>query len=390
MAAADRRLKTAALLGALAASLFYLALAAAIGPAQNQDFLNLYTGGQLARSGHFADLYDFDLQMREQDRITGGVRLHFPFVRPPFYALLLSPLSWFAFHTAYRIWIAFHIGLLLCVWAWSWRRFGPESIIYCSLFLPSALGIAHGQDCVVFSILGLAILEAAEHRKDRLAGVFAALTLAKFHLFLLVPIAMAVRRRWMMLAAYLASATALAVGSMALVGPAGVKGYLALLTRQDLVTLSPSPERMLGVRSIAVNLGAGFWLEAMLAAVVVALVLWTARTQAEDWRWISAAIVGSLLLSPHTYEYDAAVLLAFLVAAAHRAGSPVTRAAAVAALVPVPYLMTLAGSPWAAIPSLVLAAYLASLPYSLYFTTTETRRFRLSIGSFGISTRRSA
>lgn len=390
--AAHGNTKLAAILGALAASLFYLALATAIGPAQNQDFLNLYTGGKLARTGHLPDLYDFNLQIEEQDRITGGIRLHFPFVRPPFYAVLLGPVSMLPFHAAYRVWIAFHIGLLVCVWAWSWRRFGPESIIYCSLFLPAALGIAHGQDCVVLSIVGLAVLEAAERRKDGLAGALFALTLAKFHLFVLVPIAIAARRRWRMLAGYLTAASVLAAVSMLLVGEAGVRGYVALLTRKDLVTLSPSPEQMLGVRPIAANFGADWlWLEALLAILVAALALWTAGSEMEDWRWIAGAITGSLLLSPHTYEYDAAVLLVFAVSAVHRGKSLFVRAAAVAVLVPVPYLMTLAGSPWAAIPSLVLLAFLAALPQSLpYLTTTDTRRFRLSAGSLGTRLRRSA
>ncbi len=320
--AASRHAKLAAILAAIVASLFYVAIGSSIRPARDHDFMNLYTGGMLARTGHLADLYDFDVQIQRQDQIAPGISAHFPFVRPPFYALILSPISLLPFQAAFGVWIAIQVGLFLCVWAWAWRRFGHDSIIYCSLFLPAAVGIAHGQDCVVLSIVGLGVLEATERRKDSLAGALSALLLAKFHLFLLVPFAIAARRRWRMLAWYLGIAATLGLGSIALVGPEGARRYIALLTRKDLATLSPSPERMLGVRSIALNFGGGIWLEACLAIGVVALALWAAwrvpdDESGQDWRWISAAILASLLLSPHTYEYDAAVLLAFVLAAVH-------------------------------------------------------------------------
>jgi hypothetical protein len=386
-ASRERTTQLAAILAALGASAFYVVLATGTAPAQNQDFLNLYTGGMLARTGHLADLYDFDVQVRQQERIAPGVRPHFPFVRPPFYAVALSPISLLPFHQAYCAWIALQILLLLCVWAWSWRRFGPESIIYCSLFSPAALGIAHGQDCVVLTLIGMGALVAAERRQDKAAGSLFALALCKFHLFLLIPFAIALRRRWAMLAGYAVTAAILAFGSFALAGTAGIRGYVALLTRRDLATLAPSPGRMLGVRAMAVNFGADWlWLEAGIAILVVAASLWPAYGERDEWRWIAAAVLGSLLLSPHTYGYDAAVLLPFAVAAVYLGTERGTRAAAATALLPLTYLPVLAGPPWAALPSFVLLAFLAALVSRSFVERLHPAKLSLSEAQYTPST----
>jgi hypothetical protein len=74
-----------------------------------------------------------------------------------------------------------------------------------------------------------------------------ALGLAKFHLFLLWPVALACTRRWRSLGGSAAVASALGAASFALGGSAGVRQYLALLRMKDRERLSPSPEKMLNV-----------------------------------------------------------------------------------------------------------------------------------------------
>ncbi len=338
-----------------------------IGMAYERDFLNLYTGGLLVRTGHLSDLYNFEVQAATQDRLVPGLKLHFPFVRPPFYALLLAPLSLLPVKVAFPVWILAQILGMLLVWAWAWRRFGPDSLVYCAFFLPTSLGIAHGQDCIVLLLMMLAAWNFIENGRDRAAGLTLALTLFKFHLFLLLPIAMLLRKRWTMLTAYAAGGAALALASFFLVGPAGVQGYIDLLTRRDIQTLSPSPEMMVGWNSIAVNAGSlvsgldSVWFKGLLSALAVGIVGWSALKVQEDARWFWTAILGSMMLSPHTYEYDVASLIIPASMAVFTANDRVLRMAALAALIPLPYFFTIAGTPWAIVPSVVVAAFFLML-----------------------------
>ena len=172
---------------------FYVAVSSLMLPyARQHDFQSFYTGAALVRDGHAAQLYDYDLQTR-----YGTTS---PYIRPPFYALPLTPLALLSLENAFAVWIAVQIGALLAVWWWAYRRFGADALVFAALFHPVLAGIANGQDCAILLLILLGAFWAAERGQDRLAGVLLGLALFKFHLLLLLPAAMLVRRRWRMLA----------------------------------------------------------------------------------------------------------------------------------------------------------------------------------------------
>jgi len=334
--------------------------------AQRTDFLNLYTGASLALHGHFRQLYDYSLQSAVSRSLMPDVISIFPFVRPPFYALALSPLALLPFKQAFAVWISLQIVLLLACWWWAWRTFGPDALVWTSMFLPTALGIASGQDCVVTLAICCAAWAAYRRKLETVAGVLLALTLFKFHLFLLVPLALLVRRRWRMFAGYSAAGSALAILSLLLCGWQGVRAYAALLTRKDLATLAPSPERMLGVNALLANLRIdSLPVTALLAGAVIFLVVRSARFHQDDWRWFWAAVAGSLLISPHTYPYDGAVLLIPGLLAVFQGDTPTLRILGATILLPLLYGLNLAGPPYSALPGLALLAFLAALAGAL-------------------------
>lgn len=327
-----------------------------------RDFLNLYTGGLLARTGHFSKLYDFQLQSATQDKLVPNLPLHFPFVRPPFYAALLAPVSLLPGRIAFPVWIAGMTLGMFVVWWWAWRRFGPDAMVYCAFFLPACLGIAHGQDCIIPMLLLLGAWLLLEQKRDGPAGLLLALCLFKWHLFLLLPLAILFRRRWRLLGGFCAGASLLGLSSVLLAGLAGVRDYFHLLTRDDLATLSPSPEMMVGLNAIAVNLGLHIlWFQAILVAALISLVVWTARRSGSDFRWFWTAVLASMALSPHTYEYDLSAVLIPALVAIFEAGDPKLRIAAAILVSPLPYFCTVAGVPYAIAPSLVLVAFLVML-----------------------------
>lgn len=337
---------------------FYAAVCAPVLPySAKHDFLSFYTGATVARGGDFHCLYDLEFQAAQQDRIVPGIQNIAPYLRPPFYAVLLIPLSLLPLHAAFAVWISAGLSLLCWIWWWTWRTFGPDALVFSALFLPTAYGIAHGQDCVFVAAAILASWIAMRRGNDLAAGAIGALALIKFHLLILFVPALLLRRKWAMLAGFAGVGIVEAGVSFALIGPAGVRQYAGLLHNPNLATLHPSPERMINVHGLLAN--AGFhhgWIAAVPVAAFTLLVAWYAK---DDWLWFWGAIAGAILAVPHAYQYDAALLLVPLLAGIFRGSSASLRMVAATAALPLPYLFTLFGKPWAAVPPLLLLVWFA-------------------------------
>jgi len=335
--------------------------------ARMHDFLNLYTGASLARDGDFARMHAPEVQLEREREYAPELPELVPFVRPSFYALLLAPLASLPFGTAFWAWLGVQATMLVGTWAWAFRRWGTDALIVGSMYLPTALGIAHAQDCVLVLWIVVGSYALAQRGRPFLSGVVLGAGLIKFHLFLLWPIMLLIQRRWRMVAGACVAVIAEVLISLALAGPGGIAKYVALLGRSDLSRLNPSPELMINARSIALNFRVDYFVvTALLTAVAVILTI-AACWRAPLWRAVAAASAGSLLVAPHVYGYDAGLLLAGLWLAMFESGPPrgarFPRIAATVLLTPVPMLLNLAGSPWAAATALALFAFLASLAW---------------------------
>ena len=360
----SQRVPLYAVLAVLAFCAFWILLGSiVVQGARLHDFLNLYTGASLARDGAFAGMHAPEVQLQREREYAPQLPELVPFVRPPFYALFLAPLAWLPFGAAFWAWLGVQISVLAGTWLWAFRRWGADALILGSMYLPTALGIAHGQDCVLILWIVLGVYALAQRGQNFLSGVVLGAGLIKFHLFLLWPVMLLIQRRWRMFAGACAAVTAEVLISLLLAGPRGIAKYVALLRMSDLRHLNPSPELMVNARSIALNLGVdsiaitGFL---TLAAVILTV---AACWRAPLWRAVAAASAGSLLVAPHVYGYDAGLLLVGLWLAVFESGTRSPRIAATILLTPIPMLLSLAGSPWAAATSLALFAFLASLAW---------------------------
>ena len=177
------------------------------------------------------------------------------------------------------------------------------------MYFPGAAGIIHGQDAVVMLVIGIAGYVLADRGRNFWGGFVWGLGLFKFHLLLLLPLAMLVRRKRTMLAGFVASACVALLSFIALSGVGGVRTYLDLLQRDDLKELSPGLEEMVNVHAITANLlPESAVLSSVLVAVVIGLVL-VSVWRAPLWRWVAASLTGCILAPPHAYAYDASILL---------------------------------------------------------------------------------
>jgi hypothetical protein len=329
----------------------------------------------LAREGRFALLHDPATQLAVERQLAPRTERLVPFVRPHFYAAILSPLAALPFDRAFVAWVALQTLLLLTCWVWAWRRFGPDALVFGALFAPAALGVQHGQDCVLFLMVVIGFYVLAGRNRDISAGAVLALGLAKFHLFLLWPVVLVLTRRWRALAGFSVAASMLGGASFALGGSASQ--YLALLRMKDLERLSPSPEQMVNVYSFAANFGIQSGALSFALGALVVMVTIAATWRAPLWRFVAAASCGSLLAAPHIYGYDAALMLAAAWLAIFESRDRWTRLAAATMAIPIPYLLGLAGAPWSAAPAFTLVLFLIALAVENlrgYWTSSLIRR----------------
>ena len=277
--------------------------------------------------------------------------------------MVLAPLSLLSYKAAFWAWILLQTALLVVCWVWGRRRFGPDSLIFSVLYFPTIGGILNGQDCVILAVIAVAAYTQAERGRELRSGMVMSLALIKFHLLILLPFAMLLRRRTKMMLGFAMGAAGLALLSPLLGGIAGVESYIALLTNKDLERLSPSPERMTNIHaSFGVdNLG----LTIVGVALVVALVM-VAVGSAPLWRWMAAALAGSLLIVPHVYGYDGGIMLPFLLLTVFKSKDTYSRIIATTFLTPLPFFVLMMGPLWTSVPALVLLSYLAALARESY------------------------
>jgi hypothetical protein len=191
------------------------------------------------------------------------------------------------------------------------------------------------------------------------AGCALGLMVLKFHLVILWPVALALQRRWKMLAGFTASSLILAVVSLAMVGVSGTRRYIDVLLKPSAV--SPSPDYMLGFQGLLANLAINSMaVEAALAISLFALFVLGVRQANLDGLYALTTAAG-LTLVPHAYGYDAARLLLPIWLVFFYSEWPVTRAAAVLMAAPFVYSFTLLGRPWGAIGSFATLTFFVLL-----------------------------
>jgi hypothetical protein len=346
--------------------------------ALRHDFLSLYAGASLAREGQFAQLHSLDAQLARERAIVPETTVLVPFIRPTFYAALLAPLSFAGYRTAFLLWTVGLWFILGACWWWGWKRFGPDALLWGALSLPAGLGIAHGQDAPVLLAILIAGYALAERGEDGWAGVVWSLALMKFNLLLGLPLAMLAMRRWRMLGGFATGGAVLGLLSLSLGGLQDAGNYLAMLTDKRLERLSPTPEFMMNLQAIAANLGIPSVPFYVIGAAVVVALLAVALHDAPLWRWFSSALVAGMMLSPHTYGYDATALLLVIWLVLFESHDARSRIVAAVFAIPLVPGTTLAGSPWAATPAIVLLLLLAALAWEAHWVTGLSVFRRLS------------
>ena len=184
------------------------------------------------------------------------------------------------------------------------------------------------------------------------SGLALSLCAAKFHLFVLLPLVVLRRQRLRPVAGLVAGGAVLLLISFVLAGPWWPWQLTEVLSRIKLQVGDRPAPNLCELASLALGGAEVKWL---LAGGVV-FAVWRIGRRTDFEYGLAAALAGGMLLSPHLFMQDLALLLPAALIVHSRATSSLARFSALFLLIPTFYLFELA-LPWpwgATIPATIL------------------------------------
>ena len=292
-----------------------------LGKSGRVDFRHLYTAGYMVRTGHAADVYNYELYEKFQNEVVGPAQGALPFNHLAYEALFYAPFSlltyryaYFAFLLANMLILAAAIRILRPLFSplahlWTYL---PVAIVVC--FLPVAIALIEGQDSLILLALFAAATSKWYSGKDLEAGIFLGMTLFKFQYAIPVALLLFVWRRWRVLMGFTVSGLAVTGISFWLAGTAGMVSYaksiLAMSAKYSSangVLYGIHPDGMANLRGIAYvwtagSISATHWIVLIGSSVAM---LWGALKRPS----LPVALLTAMLVSYHQVIADTSLLV---------------------------------------------------------------------------------
>jgi hypothetical protein len=265
------------------------------------DFAPFYCAGKILRGEGAHALYDWAVIREQQMRLFPERRTTLPFIRPPFYALALSPFSLLSPGRALLVWLSLNILALVAALFLSARAMNMEFSAlswHTAIFFPALYAVFNRQDVPLVLLLAAAAYLLLARDRPFSAGLALSLCEIKFNLLLVVPLCFLIRKNWRALAGFAAGSSVLLLISTFLVGPAGMIEYARMLIQRTPPQME-FPQRTANVASLVANT----WVQVLLMLFVAAAVI-TAARRLPQLEAVSAAWLGSLLIVPHVFISD--------------------------------------------------------------------------------------
>ncbi|HEY6958837.1 MAG TPA: glycosyltransferase family 87 protein [Candidatus Limnocylindria bacterium] len=265
------------------------------------DFLALYSSARLVATGHAADVADRDAILRVEHETRPERTLFLNNPNPPALSLVLAPLGALPFDVAYVLMLALLVAALAAsafllaplappgprAWLFPFAMLAPASLI----------ALVQGQTTPLVLLAIAASLRVAPRRSGLLV---AAVAFRPQLLPIFAVVALVDReRRW----PFVAGVTAIALVSLALIGPSGLPGYV------DLVTSSAGELRPvdIGLPSLVRRvLGGDAFVNLTVSAALMVIGAVAVMRLPRDTR-VPAATAWSVLASPHALMHDGVI-----------------------------------------------------------------------------------
>jgi len=310
--------------------------------------MQLYAGGTLAGT---SELYSSGAN-RAMGEQLGFWMPAVQFVRLPYYALLLKPLTILPYHTAY---VVFQGACLAAALAFAFlARTSSHGVPWFLLIsIPVLTGFANGQDVMIVLALSAAAVYNDQAKRPVLAGLCLAFCTIKFHLFVFTPISLLMHRKWRFAAsAVMGIAIELAI-SFAVAGWHWPIEYAEFLTNP---VLHPAPYVLPNVYGIA---GAWVPLRVLLTVTLAVSTVYLCHRANSFPAAFTLCVFAGLLAGPHSYIQDYALLL--LIPLFLQPDAPLVRQLSLVLLSPFPYFLLMLDRPGGVITPVLLLLWFVAL-----------------------------
>ena len=310
------------------------------------DFTVYYTAGKMLREGRATQLYDLRAQQAVQQEFTSDSDLRtgpLPYIHPPFEALLFVPLTFLPYRDAFVLWNVVNLGMLLAIAlllrrSLAFLRDVPvwEWVLAFLAFFPIFTNFLQGQDSILLLLLFVLAFRALDRDASFLAGCWLGLAVFKYHFAIPLILILVLWRGRKPGLGFIATASAVALLSLEIVGWHEALQYPAFAW--SVVSVPGHGQTPLGLTVNLLGLITGWpflggmgWLRWIVLAGSVGLLVYVARMRnlADDRRLFhlcfSCAVIASVLEGYNTNAHDLSLLILPLALLADHVAAKVPR-----------------------------------------------------------------
>jgi alpha-1,2-mannosyltransferase len=289
------------------------------GNRRGTDFLTHYTAGRMVLAGDARDLYDAPVQAAAQKAaINAPLDRPSPFLLPPAAALLFAPFALLPYSVAATLWAVVTVGLIAISLRLLWplsplRGRVPAALATLALVgtYPVSMNLVGGNNAALWLTIYALGARYLLTGRSIAAGLVLGFGALKPQLFLAVPVLLLVQRRWRALGAFAVVGGLLGAISLALIGAAGAREYVTVLTSDTYRSEVAIPDawRMLSLPAFVRGVVPGVNGLVNAAIVIGGLVLlgWAVRRAPLPVAF-AATVLVSVAIDPHCFLYDGMVL----------------------------------------------------------------------------------
>ena len=293
------------------------------GQAKWTDFVHFYTLGNIARTGPIELLYDEVGQHARQVALLPAYASAFfrADTYPPLVATAFAPLSRLPYVISGLVWGAITLAAYVACVLLITRQASPASplrdrrfvLAVCLAFPPVWLLFIHGQTTIAPFVSFAFAWAALEQRRPFLAGVAIGFIALKPQLGVVIALVAVLSGEWRIVAGAVTSVVLQVAATVWLFGTSIVWRYVAtsidVLRTAHVEEVKPYLQHSLRVLT---TLAPGPVAPVLLAlgSIAIVWVVWSVWRSTTDSRVrMGVVVIGSVLVNPHLYVYDATLLV---------------------------------------------------------------------------------
>lgn len=288
------------------------------------DFANVYAAGTYVVGGEPYAPFNPPAQFAREQAIFGAATQFYGWHYPPFFLGVAALLALMPYALALALWQ----GATLVMYAWMMRGIarsnGDNDRLYLLLALafPAAfINLGHGHNgFLTAAIFGGALLQL--DRRPILSGIFFGLLAYKPQFGMLIPLVLAASGRWRTFISAAATVALLALAVTLAFGPEVWRAFLASTAFTREVVLEHGDTGWHKIQSVFswVRMWGGgvdlaYAVQGGVSVAVAAALVWLWRSRASFERKAAALLIGTILATPYSLDYDLMLLapaIAFL------------------------------------------------------------------------------